>query len=103
MTDILPLLFAATTFIQMQLTPQPTVDNAQAKMMKFMPIMMLMFYYSYSCALSLYSTANGLFMIGQQLLVNRMKHDGDPMHDPTAAAPVAGKRPVKNVSPPKKR
>ncbi|HEY5078973.1 MAG TPA: membrane protein insertase YidC, partial [Opitutaceae bacterium] len=69
--NILPIIVVATIAIQMRLTPQPTVDNAQMKMMKFMPFFMLLIYYNYSCALSLYSTVNGLCIIAQQLIVNR--------------------------------
>jgi YidC/Oxa1 family membrane protein insertase len=79
--------------MQMRMTPQPTVDNAQMKMMKFMPFFMLLIYYSYSCALSLYSTINSLFTIGQQLVINRMKDVED-------VPPAGGKgRPTKNVTP----
>jgi YidC/Oxa1 family membrane protein insertase len=96
---VLPLIFVAANFAQMMVMPQPTVDNAQAKMMKFMPLMLLWLYYSFSCALSLYSTVNALFTIGQQLVVNRMK---DPEMNLPEAAP-AGKsspgRPMKNVTP----
>ncbi|HYP18114.1 MAG TPA: membrane protein insertase YidC, partial [Opitutus sp.] len=35
--NIMPLLMGATMVIQMHLTPTPSMDNAQAKMMKFMP------------------------------------------------------------------
>jgi YidC/Oxa1 family membrane protein insertase len=90
--NILPLIVVATIAIQMRMTPQPTVDNAQMKMMKFMPFFMLLIYYSYSCALSLYSTVNSLFTIGQQLVINRMKDDGD-------VPPPAKGRPTKNVTP----
>jgi hypothetical protein len=90
--NILPLIVVATIAIQMRMTPQPTVDNAQMKMMKFMPFFMLLIYYSYSCALSLYSTVNSLFTIGQQLVINRMKDVED--------VPPPGKgRPTKNVTP----
>jgi len=71
--NIMPILMGATMLYQMQLTPQPSVDNAQMKMMKFMPIVFTLFCYSFSCALALYSTINGLFTIGQQLVINRMK------------------------------
>jgi len=94
--NILPLLMGATMLFQMRLTPQPTVDNAQAKMMKFMPVIFTFFCYSYSCALSLYMTINGLFTIGQQLVINRMK-DTEPA--PAAPAPAG----LKNVTPSKKR
>src|ERR1035438_5857176 len=93
--NILPFVLCAVAFFQMRLTPQPTVDNAQMRIMKFMPIMFLLFYYSWSCALSLYSTVNGLFMIGQQLVINHFKDTGDP-------ADAAPGKPVKNVTPRKR-
>jgi YidC/Oxa1 family membrane protein insertase len=96
--NILPLLLCAVTFTQMRLTPQPTVDNSQAQMMKFTPLFMMLVCYSYSCALALYSTTNGLFMIGQQMLVNRMKDDGDPTHGKPAGEKAGGKA-LKNVTP----
>jgi YidC/Oxa1 family membrane protein insertase len=95
--NIMPLLMGATMLFQMRLTPQPTVDNAQVKMMKFMPILFTLFCYSFSCALALYSTVNGLFTIGQQLVINRMRDD-DP-----ASAKVAGTAGMKNVTPTKKK
>ncbi len=97
--NIMPLLMAATMVYQMRLTPQPTVDNAQAKMMKFMPILFTFFCYSYSCALSVYMTINGIFTIGQQLVINRMK---DPATD-APAAPAGGKPAAKNVTPARKK
>ncbi len=93
--NIMPLLMGATMLFQMRLTPQPTVDNAQAKMMKFMPVIFTLFCYNFSCALALYSTINGLFTIGQQLVINRMK-DVEP-------APAAGPGGMKNVTPGKKK
>ena len=90
--NILPIVLCAVAFFQMRLTPQPAVDNAQMKMMKWMPLMFLFFYYNYSCALSLYSTVNGLFIIVQQLIVNRVPDiEGD--------APVRPGKPAKNVTP----
>jgi YidC/Oxa1 family membrane protein insertase len=97
--NIMPLLLGATMVIQMRLTPQPTVDNVQAKMFKFMPYIFALFCYNFSCALSLYSTVNGLFTIGQQLIINRMK---DEPLAPLPAEPAKGGRKVKNVTPPKK-
>ncbi|MBM3854315.1 MAG: membrane protein insertase YidC, partial [Verrucomicrobia bacterium] len=96
--NIMPLLMGATMVIQMRLTPTPSVDNMQMKMMKFMPYIFTLFCYGFSCALALYSTINGLFTIGQQIVINRMK---DPDETP-AAAPGPGGRPIKNVTPPKR-
>ncbi len=95
--NIMPILMGATMIIQMRLTPQPTVDNAQAKMFKFMPYFFALICYNFSCALSLYSTINGLFTIVQQIIINRMK-------DPEPVATVAtggGRRGMKNVTPKK--
>ena len=96
--NILPILMGATMIIQMRLTPTPSVDNAQAKMMQFMPIIFTLFCYTFSCALSLYSTVNGLFTIIQQLVINKMK---DPVPAPALAVSPGGKV-VKNVTPKKK-
>ncbi|MFH1499200.1 MAG: membrane protein insertase YidC [Verrucomicrobiota bacterium] len=105
--NIMPLLMGATMIIQMRLTPSPSVDNAQMKMMKFMPIIFTLFCYNFAAALALYSTINGVFTIGQQLIVNRMKDPAtdNQVVDPAAAvASVGGKgkgRKLKNVTPKK--
>ena len=115
--NILPILFTATSFLQMQVTPQPTVDSSQARMMKFMPLVFMFIYYGFSCSLSLYSTVNGLFTIGQQLVINRKKDDGDPASAGASAGgaragggfspgrPAYGKgsKPMTNVTPKKKK
>ena len=98
--NILPLLMGATMMSQMFLVPQPaTMDKTQATMMRFMPLMYVWICYNFSCALSLYSTINSLFTIGQQILINRMKDDGDPTHAPGGKP---GGKPIKNVTPKKK-
>jgi YidC/Oxa1 family membrane protein insertase len=97
--NILPILMGATMVIQMRLTPTPSMDPMQAKMMQFMPIIFALFCYTFSCALSLYSTVNGIFTIVQQLVINKMK---DP--EPEVAAVAVGPKGklVKNVTPKKK-
>ncbi len=103
--NIMPILMGATMVIQMQLTPTPSMDNAQAKMMKVMPYIFTLFCYTFSCALALYSTVNGIFTIGQQLVINRMKDAPGPVGAGTAAATTAGAfaKPMKNVTPKKKK
>ena len=95
--NILPILLTVLSFFQMRLTPTPNADPTQAKMMQFMPLFFLFIYYRMPAALSLYSTANALFTIGQQLVINRLKEFDDV---PATAGP--GGRPVKNVTPRKK-
>jgi YidC/Oxa1 family membrane protein insertase len=90
--NVFPILLGAVNFFQMRVTPQPSVDNAQMKMMKFMPVMFIVFYYSWPCAISIYSTVNGLFTICQQLMVNRIP-------DTEAVPPIRPGKPTKNVTP----
>jgi YidC/Oxa1 family membrane protein insertase len=95
--NIMPLLMGATMIIQMRLTPTPTTDQAQAMMFKIMPWIFTIFCYNFSCALALYSTVNGLFTIGQQMVINRMP---EPELEKREVKPAAG---MKNVTPKKKR
>jgi YidC/Oxa1 family membrane protein insertase len=99
--NIMPLLMGATMIIQMRLTPTPSVDNAQATMMKIMPWIFTIFCYNFAAGLALYSTINGLFTIGQQLVINRMPDPQLPVNNGTVAAPSKGG--MKNVTPPKKK
>jgi YidC/Oxa1 family membrane protein insertase len=90
--NVFPILLGAVNFFQMRVTPQPSVDNAQMKMMKFMPVMFIVFYYSWPCAISIYSCVNGLFTICQQLMVNRIP-------DTEAVPPIRPGKATKNVTP----
>jgi YidC/Oxa1 family membrane protein insertase len=92
--NILALLLGLTMFLQMHFTPQPSVDNSQAAMMKFTPLIFMVVCYAYPCALALYSTTNALFSIGQQIVVNRLKDTTPP-----APAKGPGGKPTKNVTP----
>ena len=101
--NIMPLLMGVTMFFQMKLTPSPTTDNMQAKIFKFMPFFFTAICYNFSCALALYSTINGLFTIGQQLVVNKYTKT-DPTPTPLGVPSGTGKggKKIKNVTPPKK-
>lgn len=103
--NIMPLLMGATMYFQMRLTPTPSVDNMQMKMMRFMPVIFTLFCYGFSCALSLYSTVNGIFTIVQQMIVNRTKDAPTPVSPGATAATAIGsmRKNVKNVTPPKKK
>jgi YidC/Oxa1 family membrane protein insertase len=62
--NILPILMAVTMFWQQKLTPS-TGDAQQQKIMMFMPVMMLFFFYNFAAGLSLYWTTNQVLMIVQ--------------------------------------
>jgi YidC/Oxa1 family membrane protein insertase len=101
--NIMPIFMGATMVYQMRLTPQPSIDSAQQKIFKFMPIFFTLICYNFSCALALYSTINGLFTIGQQLMVNKYTVDATPT--PLGVPSGTGKsgKKIKNVTPPKKK
>jgi len=101
--NIMPLLMGVTMYFQMKLTPSPTMDNMQAKIFKLMPFFFTAICYNFSCALALYSTINGLFTIGQQIVVNKYTKE-DPTPTPLGVPSGTGKggKKIKNVTPPKK-
>ncbi len=67
------MLMAATMYIQQQLTPtNATMDPAQAKMMKMMPLVFLFIFAKFPCGLLLYWTASNILSIFQQMLISRL-------------------------------
>ena len=69
--NILPILMAVTTGLQSYFTPSAG-DKSQQKMMTvFMPVMMLVMFYSFPAALSLYWFLSNLFSIVQMWLIRR--------------------------------
>ncbi len=65
----LPLLMGATMLWQARLTPMsPSMDPAQQKIMKYMPLMFMVFLYNFSAGLTLYWTVSNLLSILQMKL-----------------------------------
>jgi YidC/Oxa1 family membrane protein insertase len=98
----MPLLMGATMIFQQRLTPTPSVDPAQQTMFKVMPWIFTLFCYSFPAGVALYSTINGLFTIGQQMIINRMPEPDLPINQGAPAKPGASGG-MKNVTPPKKK
>ncbi len=69
--NILPMVMAVTSFVQIQMTPK-TGDPTQQKIMAFMPFIFFFFCYNFASALALYWTTQNIFQIGQTWLTNRM-------------------------------
>ena len=64
--NLLPLLMAATTYWQVKITPSaPPGGGSMAMMNKLMPVMMLVFFYSFPSGLVLYWLVNNLLTIYQ--------------------------------------
>ncbi|HNS81373.1 MAG TPA: membrane protein insertase YidC [Kiritimatiellia bacterium] len=68
--NILPLVMAATMWLQQKMTPQAG-DPQQQKVMAFMPVMMLFLFYKMASGLVLYWTTNQCLMILQQFMMKR--------------------------------
>ncbi len=68
---ILPILMGGAMFVQQMLTPMQTADPAQAKMMKFMPLMFMVFFLWFPAGLVLYYTANSVLSILQQWIITK--------------------------------
>ena len=81
--NLLPIFMVATQWYQMRLNPMqmgPEMSEAQrlnAKMMRFMPFMFLVFLYFFSSALVLYWTIQNLMTI-LQTLITKTKLENDP-------------------------
>jgi YidC/Oxa1 family membrane protein insertase len=71
-TLILPILMGISMFVQQNLTPTPTMDPTQAKIMKWMPVMMVLFFLNMPSGLVLYWVVSNIISIGQQLVFNRV-------------------------------
>jgi YidC/Oxa1 family membrane protein insertase len=67
--NLLPLIMGATMLWQAHLTPpSPGVDPAQQKMMRYMPLLFMVFFYNNSAGLALYWTVSNLLTILQTKL-----------------------------------
>ncbi|MBI3192702.1 MAG: membrane protein insertase YidC, partial [Pedosphaera parvula] len=65
----MPLIMGVTMLIQARMTPpSPGVDPMQQKIMKYMPLMFMVFLYNYSAGLTLYWTVQNLLTIVQMKL-----------------------------------
>jgi len=69
--NILPILMAISSFIQMGMMPK-TGDKTQQQIMKFMPLMFFFFCYNFASALALYWTTQNIFSIGQTWLMSKV-------------------------------
>ncbi|MDX2469982.1 MAG: membrane protein insertase YidC [SAR324 cluster bacterium] len=74
-TLVLPVLMGISMYVQQHLTPQPNMEPMQAKMMKWMPVMLIFFFLDMPMGLVLYWVASNVFTIFQQLIFNRVQID----------------------------
>ena len=67
---LLPLIMAATMFIQVKMNPTPP-DPVQAKVMTIMPIVFSFMFFSFPSGLVLYWLVNNIYSIAQQWAITR--------------------------------
>ena len=86
----LPLLNGLTTWLQQKvgagMTPAPTGDNMQAKLMQFMPLLFVFLFYNWASGFVLYWLCNNVFTMAQQYLQTRYSDDEAQL------APASNKR-----------
>lgn len=87
--NILPLLYAGTMFWQLSLTPKPADPQAaqQQKVMMFIPLIFVFFFYNFAAALSLYYTAQNILQIIQLYLTRHRPLPVLQRVDPTKRPP----------------
>ena len=97
----MPLIMGVTMLVQAQMTPPaPGVDPVQQKIMKYMPLMFMVFLYNFSAGLTLYWTVQNLLTIAQMKLTKDDNVAGTGTPAPGTARPVA---PAGGVGAKKKR
>jgi YidC/Oxa1 family membrane protein insertase len=94
----LPLFMGATMLWQARLTPpSPGMDPAQQQIMRYMPLIMVVFLYNFSAGLTLYWTVQNLLSIAQ------MKITRSSSGETPGGAPGKPGKPIKPALPPKKK
>ncbi len=68
---ILPIIMAASMFVQTKLNPTPP-DPVQAKVMMYMPLVFSIMFFFFPAGLVLYWVVNNLLSIAQQWQINQM-------------------------------
>lgn len=90
---ILELLMAGTMIVLQLITPAPSADPVQRKMMAIgMPLFMLYVLWGAPSGLLLYWLVGNIVGFSQQFLINRLTRSEDDVPPPTKNSPVSGSR-----------
>lgn len=68
---VLPILYGASMFLMQKITPTPTTDPMQQKMMLWMPVVFSVLFVIFPAGLVLYWLVNNLISIAQMLYIYR--------------------------------
>jgi len=93
--NLMPLLMGGAMLWQAHLTPpSPGMEPGQQKMMRYMPLMFLVFLYNYSSGLALYWTVNNVLTVVQTKFTKMQQ---------APATPVVATNPALTPAPKKKK
>src|SRR5829696_7382824 len=96
---ILPILMAGSMLVLQLITPSPSADPLQRKMMAvIMPLMMLYILWSAPAGLLVYWLVGNLVGFGQQVIINRMLKSKDDQEQPPQEKDRAGSRQKKKFN-----
>jgi YidC/Oxa1 family membrane protein insertase len=84
---VLPIIMLVSQVLMTKMTPTPTADSSQARLMMIMPIVLVAMFYNASSGLVLYWLTGNLVGIVQQFFFNKWFHPASP-----AAAPAKAKK-----------
>ena len=68
---VLVILMTVASYFSMKMTPQPTADPSQQRMMTLMPIFMGFMFYRFASGMVLYWLTSSVVQILQQVFINR--------------------------------
>ena len=85
--NILPILMAATMYLQSKLTPTAGDASQQRMMQIVMPLMMLWMFYNFAAALSLYWTLSQVMSIVQMWMIRRQSEQKRKVFEPEIIDP----------------
>ncbi len=98
--NLMPLIMGATMLYQAQLTPvSPGMDPTQQKMMRYMPLLFMVFLYNMSSGLTLYWSVSNVLSIVQTKMTRLNDEKTDPKGGATPAlapGPVKKSKGLKN-------
>ena len=69
---VTPIIMGATMFIQQKMTPNTSMDPAQAKMMMALPLVFTVMFINMPAGLVLYWLVNNILTIAQQMYINKL-------------------------------
>jgi YidC/Oxa1 family membrane protein insertase len=87
--NLLPLLMGGAMLWQTHLTPpSPGMDASQQKLMRYMPLIFLVFLYNYSGGLALYMTISTSLSVLQTKVTKNLKDPAAPVKSGPAVNPA---------------